>query len=259
MERSVRFWKGWGAVGVAAAFVGVLVFAVRALAGPAAPVLSFTGCLRPNGSIADVALGDQPATPCKNGQTVIHLSGGDMTAVQTPAGGGLRGGGASGDVSLSLAPIPAARVKASAPVLVPHDTLTVLPLDFVEFDTAGLFNPADNTRLTAPIDGIYTVSAHVSWPAVPVGSRELFIDAHIGFTFQRVAETQIVGIERRADPVGVHHRPAISGRLGPARGAADGGRSRERAGQRPQPDADDGLAGTEQLIRPSLSRRSNVR
>src|SRR5204863_9494624 len=48
-------------------------------------------------------------------------------------------------------------------------------------------------RLTAPIDGIYTVSAHVSWPAVPVGSRELFIDANIGFTFQRVAETQIVG------------------------------------------------------------------
>jgi len=169
--------------------VVVMVFGVRALAGPAVPLLSFTGCLRPNGSIVDVAPGDQPASPCKNGQTVIHLSGGDMTAVETPAGGGLRGGGTSGDVSLSLAPIPAARVKASTLVLVPDNTLTLLRFDAVEFDTAGLFNPADNTRLTAPIDGIYTVSAHVSWPTVPQGHRDLFIDANIGIVFQRVASS----------------------------------------------------------------------
>lgn len=194
MERSVKSWRRWEAALVAAAVVALLVLGVRALAGPAVPVLSFTGCVQRNGSIADVALGDLPASPCKKGETVIHLSGGDITAVQTPAAGGLRGGGTSGDVSLSLAPIPAARVKASAPVLVPDNTLTVLPLDFVEFDTAGLHNPADNTRLTAPVDGIYTVSAHVSWPAVAQGSRELFIDANIGLVFQRVAESQVPGL-----------------------------------------------------------------
>ena len=193
MERSVRFWQGGGAAVVAVAVAALLEFGVRALAAPVASVPSFTGCLQQSGSIAEVALGDQPASPCAKGQRVIHLSGGDITAVQTPAAGGLRGGGTSGDVSLSLAPIPAARVKASAPVLVPDNTLTVLPLDFVEFDTGGLHNPADNTRLSAPVDGIYTVSAHVSWPAVAQGSRELFIDANIGLVFQRVAESQVPG------------------------------------------------------------------
>jgi len=187
MERSIRSW-GWRAIAVAAVAV-VLVVGVRALAGPTSPALSFTGCLQKNGSIADVAVGDQPASPCKTAQPVVHLGGGDVTAVQTPAGGGLRGGGASGDLSLSLAAIPAARVKASAPVLVPDNTFTVLPLDFVEFDTAGLHDPTDNTRLRAPIDGIYTVSAHVSWPWVQQGWRQLIIDGNIGFVFQRVASS----------------------------------------------------------------------
>jgi hypothetical protein len=37
------------------------------------------------------------------------------------------------------------------------------------------------------------VSAHVSWPAVAQGSRELIIDANIGIVFQRVAESQVPG------------------------------------------------------------------
>jgi hypothetical protein len=191
MERSVRFRRMFWGIGMAAAMLAMAV-GVRAFAGPGAPVPTYTGCLHKNGTIVDVALGDQPAAPCGSKATV-HLGGGDITAVNTPAGGGLRGGGTSGDVSLSLAPIPAARVKASMPLAVPDNTLTVLPLDFEEFDTADLHDPADNTRLTAPVAGIYTVSAHVSWPVNPQGSRELFIDARIGLVFQRVAETSTPG------------------------------------------------------------------
>ena len=82
---------------------------------------------------------------------MVHLSSGDITAVNTPAGGGLRGGAAGGDVSLSLAPIPAARVKGITPITIPDNTFVVIPLEDEEFDTADLHDPSDNTRLTAPL------------------------------------------------------------------------------------------------------------
>jgi hypothetical protein len=194
MATPVGFWKAVGVTGGGVGLVAV-VLGVRAFAAPAGgAVPSYTGCLQKGGSIVDVAPGDQPAAPCKGGAAaVVRLSGGDITAVHTPAGGGLRGGGASGDVSLSLAPIPAARVNASAPIAIAHDTLTMLPLDRVEFDTAGLHDPMQNDRLIAPIAGIYAVSGHVSWPLNAQGRRDLYLTANIGIVFQRVASSTLPG------------------------------------------------------------------
>jgi len=86
-------------------------------------------------------------------------------------------------------PIPAARVKATVPILTPDNTFTLIPLDQEEFDTAALHDPADNTKLTAPLAGIYTVSGHVSWPFNTQAIREVFLDANIGIVFQRVASS----------------------------------------------------------------------
>jgi hypothetical protein len=74
---------------------------------PDSNVAVYAGCLNTGGSSAgsfsQVAIGDTPAKPCGQNQVVVHLSGGDVTAVRTPAGSGLTGGTENGAASLSLA------------------------------------------------------------------------------------------------------------------------------------------------------------
>lgn len=72
--------------------------------------------------------------------------------------------------------VPAARVTnsvAQAAMSVP--TVNVLTFDSERFDTAGLHDSSANpTRLTAPIAGLYVVTANVSWDSMSnVGAREL--------------------------------------------------------------------------------------
>jgi len=77
--------------------------AVSALAGHEAGPDSYTGCLNTaSGTISKVALGEMPQDSCAAGQIQIHVSGGDITAVTTPAAGGLEGGTANGAATLGL-------------------------------------------------------------------------------------------------------------------------------------------------------------
>ena len=46
-----------------------------------------------------------------------------------------------------------------------------LDLPSEDFDTAGMHNPADTHVLTAPIDGIYQITASVEWQANTSGRR----------------------------------------------------------------------------------------
>jgi hypothetical protein len=187
MKKSGRFWRMLGVSGAAAV---AFVLGVRAVAAPPVTSMpSYTGCLKANGTIDDVAPGILPASHCNAGKTAVTLSGGDITNVHTGGSSGLRGGKTTGDVDLSLAPIPAARVKGTTPLLIAADTLTQLPLDQVEFDTASLHGSPDTTMLVAPLAGIYSVSAHVCWPQGGFGSRDVYIDANIGIVFQRVASS----------------------------------------------------------------------
>jgi hypothetical protein len=75
-----------------------------ALAGhETANVADYTGCLKSGGNLANVAVGTVPKSPCSPSETQIHFSGGDITEVATPSGGGLQGGAANGAASLGLA------------------------------------------------------------------------------------------------------------------------------------------------------------
>ncbi|HJQ51290.1 MAG TPA: hypothetical protein VJ838_12325 [Gaiellaceae bacterium] len=69
-------------------------------------VTHFTGCLNtsasPGGTFVNVALGETPSKACGKGQILAHLSGGDITNVQTASGSGLTGGTDNGAASLAL-------------------------------------------------------------------------------------------------------------------------------------------------------------
>jgi hypothetical protein len=98
------------------------------------------------------------------------------------AGGGLAGSypnpsiasGAVGTANFS-GTIPAARVAGGFPAqTIPANTHTVLTLPTEDYDTADLHSTSTNTsRLTAPVTGIYRISAVVEWSPNPNGERAL--------------------------------------------------------------------------------------
>jgi hypothetical protein len=92
-----------------------------------------------------------------------------------------------------MSAIPAVRAFTTNVINVPNNTLlTGVPLDQERFDTANMHdNAVNNTRLTVPRDGIYLVSAHVSWWNNPTGIRELNIAAYKGSTFSRIGSSRI--------------------------------------------------------------------
>jgi hypothetical protein len=88
----------------------LMVTAVFAVAAGAAAVWAVaqedsgpptvTGCLAANGDLGDFAVGAEPAKACKESDTQIQLSGGDITSVV--AGAGLEGGAAGGAAALGI-------------------------------------------------------------------------------------------------------------------------------------------------------------
>jgi hypothetical protein len=75
--------------------------------------------------------------------------------------------------------IPAARVTKSASQSVGSGALTTLTWDAEDFDTAALHdNAVNNSRLTAPISGIYQVTAGVDWAFNATGFRQAAVSVN---------------------------------------------------------------------------------
>lgn len=99
-----------------------------------------------------------------------------LQGLQGPQGvQGLQGlQGPSGPSVLAAARLfQTAPQSVSSSISLPGDVV-VFPL-VAEYDTGGFFSPAQPNRLTAPVNGIYRVSAHVTFQSNPVGVRILAI------------------------------------------------------------------------------------
>ena len=120
------------------------------------------------------------------------------------AGGGLTGtypnptiaGGAVGTANFSGS-IPAVRVSRSAGELIPDNHFTALTFDTEDYDTADLHSTTtDTSRLTAPVAGIYRVSALLNWNENPNGDRVVVL-ARNGFFGSPPVQNQQQGIPDR--------------------------------------------------------------
>ena len=188
---------------LAVALTAVALGSGAALAGhEPGTVPSFTGCLNPtSGTLVNVAPGDAPGAACKEKETTIHLSGGDVTGVTAGAGltgggsegaltlavdgsaivtgvspgFGLNGGGSGGDVSLSVDPaVIQKRVTATCP---PGDAIRAIgesggvtcsqPAGVVATLDAGRVN-SEGSHDTSLCDGITTSEGSVEHESVSV-------------------------------------------------------------------------------------------
>jgi hypothetical protein len=77
--------------------------------------------------------------------------------------------------------IPAARADNSATQTIAASTPTVISLDGEGFDTMNLHDTAtNNSRLTAPIAGVYQINGRVHWDDGAAGVRQLRIEKNLG-------------------------------------------------------------------------------
>ncbi len=135
----------------------------------------------------------------EDGNTIVISATGDNgggSITEIIAGAGLEGGGTEGEVTLSVADggitnqkladgsvtpgkivsIPAASATSANNLNVNNNSVFTVPLNATFFDTANIHNAQiNNTRLVAPIDGIYQVSATVTWSANNNGTRTLSV------------------------------------------------------------------------------------
>jgi hypothetical protein len=136
------------------------------------------------------AQGPQGATGPATGSAAGDLTGNYPNP--TIAAGAVTGAKiAAGAVGVSkLGTTPAARANTQTATLqaIPDNTVTTVTLDKETFDTAGLHdNVTNNSRLTAPVAGVYQITGNVRWDVNATGTRFVALVATVGVTTTRIA------------------------------------------------------------------------
>lgn len=132
-----------------------------------------------DGQVQNADLGSSAVTGAKvfpstlNGSDVAPggLTGSDIAAdslASSDIGPSAVGSSEVADGSLGTAEvatsIPAARLTRTSGQGIPFNTTTALNFNSERYDTASMHSTSSNlSRLTAPVTGIYEVSAHVNW------------------------------------------------------------------------------------------------
>lgn len=94
--------------------------------------------------------------------------------------------------SAKFAAHPAARAYNSAALSISNNAETALTFDSERFDTSNLHSVSTNTsRMTAPVNGIYVITANVSWAANATGIRRVFLrwNASSNIAYSQVSAT----------------------------------------------------------------------
>jgi hypothetical protein len=153
-------------------------------AGPTGPALRLTNMGTAPGAKAlglNVASGHAPLS-VNSATKVANLNADRLDSIDS-SGFLANGTGTVGSTNLAegavtpgkFGAIPAARVEKSSNQSIPTNVGTILNFDTETFDSAGIHdNTTNNSRLTAPIDGVYEVSAGVFWDdATESGARAI--------------------------------------------------------------------------------------
>ena len=83
---------------------------------------------------------------------------------------------ASGAVGVAeLAPLPGARVYRSAPIAIANGQVTELPMTDAAYNQGGVWATNQPTRLTAPVTGVYQVTASVVFQSNGAGARAIWV------------------------------------------------------------------------------------
>ncbi len=137
-------------------------------------------------SFANSLLTTKDAT-CPKGRTLVLDTaplvvqgppGSNATINGVPAGGVLSGNYpnpilATDAVELSnLKPFPGAQLKRTSAQSLPNNNSTTITFNSTTYDNAGLV-AGSNTELTAPIDGVYLLVAHLNFSNNSTGNRSL--------------------------------------------------------------------------------------
>jgi hypothetical protein len=77
----------------------------------------------------------------------------------------------------AIGALPGGRLVRNADFSVPDGTGVFTPVQFdtESFDSGGLFDPAQSTRLTAPIAGVYALAGGARWDPDAAGVRSTFL------------------------------------------------------------------------------------
>jgi hypothetical protein len=79
------------------------------------------------------------------------------------------------DVSKVANSVPAAHVTNSAAETITDQVAEVLTFNQERYDTADMHSDAQSSRLTAPVTGIYEVSANIIWAVDATGGRDVYL------------------------------------------------------------------------------------